>query len=166
MTEKNFNSESFFHSIYLNAPLSDVYKIIASQVGLEKWFMGKALYADSSGSSRAPAEFSQRGDTFSWHWLEKDLNITGTVLEAITNEKFSFTFGPTFEVTISVKEDNGRTLLTLTQKYAKKDADKNDFAYVNCCTCWVFFLTNLKSVIEHNHDLRETLVDNESLVNR
>ncbi|MEO8514553.1 MAG: SRPBCC domain-containing protein [Ignavibacteria bacterium] len=165
MTEKNFNNESFFHSIYLNAPLSVVYKIIASPGGIEKWFMGKAVYTDISGKVRQTDAAAQKGDTFSWHWLEKDLSITGKVLEADINENFSFTFGPTFEVTISVKEDNGRTLLTLSQKYTK-GAEKNDFAHLNCCTCWVFFLTNLKSVIEHGQDLRETLVNDESLVNR
>ncbi len=165
MTEKNFNNESFFHSIYLNAPINEVYKLIASSGGLQKWFMGKADYTDSSGNIRPSEHTAQKDDTFSWHWLEKDLSINGKVLEASTNEKFSFTFGTTFEVTISVKEDNWRTLLTLTQNYAK-DAMKNDFAHINCCTCWVFFLTNLKSVIEHGNDLRETLADDESLVNR
>jgi uncharacterized protein YndB with AHSA1/START domain len=165
MTEKNFNNESFFHSIYLNPPIDDVYKIIATSGGLQKWFMGKAEYTDASGSIRPSEQTAQKGDSFSWHWLEKDLSITGKVLGASTNEKFSFTFGAIFEVTISVKENNGRTLLTLAQNYAK-DAKKNDFAYINCCTCWVFFLTNLKSVLEHSHDLRETLADDESLVNR
>ncbi len=165
MTEKNFNNESFFHSIYLNAPVEDVYKMIASSSGICKWFMGKAEYTDASGSVRLSEQTAHKGDSFSWHWLEKDLSITGKVLEANTNEKFSFTFGPSFKVTISVKENNGRTLVTLTQNYAK-DAKKNDFAYINCCVCWTFFLANLKSVIEHGNDLRETLVDDESLINR
>lgn len=165
MTEKNFNTSSFYHSIYLNAPIDDVYRIIASSGGLQKWFMGKAEYVDASGSVRPAEETAQKDNTFSWHWLEKDLNISGEVLESVKDEKFSFTFGSTFEVTISVKEDNGRTLLTLAQNYAK-GAEKNDFAHINCCVCWVFFLTNLKSVLELGNDLRETLADDESLVNR
>ncbi len=165
MTEKNFNNESFFHSIYLNAPIDDVYKIIASSGGLEKWFMGKAEYTDASGGVRLSEHTAQKGDAFAWNWLEKDLNINGKILEANTNEKFSFSFGSSFEVTITIKEHNGRTLLTLAQNYTQ-NAQKNDFAHINCCTCWVFFLTNLKSVVEHGNDLRETLADDESLVNR
>jgi uncharacterized protein YndB with AHSA1/START domain len=165
MTEKNFNNDSFFHSIYLNASLSNVYKIVATSSGLEKWFMGNAEYTDNLGKTRPAAVTAEKGDVFSWHWLEKDLSINGKVLESVNNEKFSFTFGPLFEVTITVKENDSRTQLTLSQNYSE-GTEKNDFAYINCCTCWVFFLTNLKSVLEHGHDLRETLVDDESLVNR
>lgn len=165
MTEKNFDSESFFHSIYLNAYVEDVYKMIASSSGICKWFMGKAEYSDASGKIRHSEHTAQKVDTFSWQWLDKDLSVNGRILEAIKNEKFSFTFGTSFEVSISVKEINGRTLLTLTQNYAK-DAMKNDFVHINCCVCWTFFLTNLKSVIEHGNDLRETHVNDESLLNR
>ncbi len=49
---------------------------------------------------------------------------------------------------------------------AAAGAEKNDFAHINSCTCLVFFLANLKSVLEHGIDLRETLIDDESLVNR
>jgi uncharacterized protein YndB with AHSA1/START domain len=165
MTEKNFSNESFFHSIYVNAPILEVYKTIASSGGLEKWFMGKADYTTGDGRQRAADETAVKGDKFSWHWLEKDLGITGTVLETVNNEKFSFTFGSRFEVTITVKENNNRTLVTLAQHYSK-DAEHNDFAHINCCVCWGFFLVNLKSVMEFGNDLRETLVDDESLVNR
>ena len=165
MTEKNFSYDSFYHSVYLNSPPEDVYKITATSRGLCKWFMGQAVYTTRSGNLKAPEETAQKGDTFSWQWLEKDLSITGKVLDAVPNEKFAFTFGPSFEVVITMEEKKGRTLLTLTQTYAK-GAAHNDFAHLNCCVCWGFFLTNLKSVIEYGNDLRETLDHDESLINR
>lgn len=165
MTENNFNLSEFHHSIYLHSHLSEVYYYISSADGICKWFMGKAEYTDTDGNTLNAADTARKSDAFIWHWLEKDLSIKGRVLEARNDELFSFTFGPAFEVTITVKEHEGRTLLTLHQKYAD-GAAKNDFAHINCCTCWVFFLTNLKSVLEHGIDLRETLIDDESLVNR
>jgi hypothetical protein len=165
MTENNFNFSEFHHSIYLRSHLSEVYYYIASADGICKWFLGKAEYTDTDGNTLNAADTARKGDAFLWHWLAKDLSINGCVLEAKNDELFSFTFGQAFEISIAVKVHEGRTLLTLHQKYAD-GAAKNDFAHINCCTCWAFFLTNLKSVLEHGIDLRETLIDNESLVNR
>jgi uncharacterized protein YndB with AHSA1/START domain len=165
MTENNFSSNGFHHSIYLNSPIDKVYQAIASANGLKSWFIGNAVFTDVNGNARLPEHPIQLNDTFIWNWLAKDLSITGKVLESDKNKIFSFTFGISFEVTITLKVSNKRTLLTLTQKYAP-GAEHNDFANINCCVCWGFFLTNLKSVLEHGNDLRETLVDNESLINR
>lgn len=165
MTENNFSSNGFHHSILLNSPVDKVYKAIASAKGLQSWFMGNAVFTGVSGNILSAEEPAQNNNTFKWNWLAKDLGITGKVLSTVKNEKFSFTFGSSFEVTITLKQSSKRTLLTLTQKYSP-GARHNDFANINCCVCWVFFLTNLKSVLEHGNDLRETLVDDESLVNR
>lgn len=164
MTGNNFNLSEFHHSIYLHSHLSEVYHYVASADGICRWFMGKAEYIDSDGNILNAADSARKDDTFRWHWLNKDLSIKGRILEAKNNELFSFTFGTSFEVTFTLRKHNGRVLLTLHQKYAA-GSGKNDFAHINCCTCWVFFLTNLKSVLEHGIDLRETLIDDESLVN-
>ena len=165
MNENNFNLTEFHHSIYIDSSVDTVYNAVASATGICKWFMGTAVFTNNLGNEREASQNAGKGDTFHWHWLEKDLSITGTILDAVENEKFSFTFGALFEVTITLTEQNGRTKLTLRQFYAT-GATQNDFAHINCCTCWVFFLTNLKSVLEHNTDLRETLEDDESLINR
>jgi uncharacterized protein YndB with AHSA1/START domain len=165
MTEKSFNMERFQHSIYLNKPVEEVYSLVGTGSGLTKWFIGEAVYESPEGEKRKFDDYIHKGDEFEWEWLEKDLSITGTVLEAEIESLFKFTFGSLFIVTITVKEDSGRTLFTLMQEYSK-DADKNDFAHINCCVCWGFFVTNLKSVMEFGNDLRETLSHSEELVNR
>jgi len=165
MTEKNFNMEKFHHSIYLNVPVKEVYDLFGTAAGLTKWFLGITEYTSGSGFLRNENEFIEAGDTYSWHWLSKDLSISGKVLDVIEGKMAKFTFGKTFNVQMEVKENSGRTLFTLKQEYAEK-AGKNDFAHINCCVCWAFFITNLKSVIEYGNDLRETAIDNEQLVNR
>ena len=165
MTKDSFDLNEFRHSIYLDAALEEVYMFAASAAGICKWFMGTAVYTESDGRELGSNENASRGCSFSWKWLEKDLEIEGRVLEAAENKKFSFTFGKSFEVSFMLEDSGGRVLFTLHQKYAA-GGEKNDFAHINCCTCWVFFLTNLKSVIENGIDLRETIVSDDTLVNR
>ena len=165
MTEETFNMDQFTHAIYLNAPLEKVYEYAATPSGIIKWFMGKAKYFYKDKHIRLGNDLVQKGDTFLWNWLEKDLELKGIVTEAVENKTFQFTFSPLYLVTLKFYTEKGRTKLTLTQEY-QESADKNDFNYINCCTCWVFFLTNLKSVIENGTDLRETEVKDEMAVNR
>lgn len=165
MTEKNFNMQSFSHSILLDKSPADVYKYIGTGNGLTKWFLGETVYTAKNGNKRDDDEFIKAGDEYYWHWLEKDLSITGQVIEAEKDKFIKFTFGSIFNFSINVSDSGSKTLLTLKQEYIN-GAAKNDFAHINCCVCWVFFMTNLKSVIEYGNDLREVLSDNEELVNR
>jgi uncharacterized protein YndB with AHSA1/START domain len=164
MTKNNFNMNEFSHSILLNAPLEEVFRYSATPNGLTKWFIGAAEYTHS-GKPVPGEELISTGDTYNWKWLAKDFETTGKVVEVIKDERLKFTFGSMFEITISVAAENNRTRFTLTQNYTA-GAVKNDFAHINCCVCWAFFITNLKSVIEHGIDLRETVSQDEYLVNR
>ena len=165
MTEDNFNMNAFTHAVYLNAPLEKVYEYAATPSGITKWFIGKAKYYYKDSHIRLGNEQVQKGDTYLWNWLAKDLELKGIVTDAVENKVFQFTFSPLYLVTIKLFSENGKTKLTLKQEY-QESAEKNDFNYINCCTCWVFFLTNLKSVIENGTDLRETEVSDEMAVNR
>ncbi|MBS1517910.1 MAG: hypothetical protein JSS91_07470 [Bacteroidetes bacterium] len=165
MTEKNFSKEEFSHSIMLNLPADKVFGYIATGSGIAKWFIGNANYYYGEKSIRLGNETAVKGDSFLWKWLNKDLELKGIVTDSVKNKKFGFTFGPLFHVTIDLSQEHNRTKLLLTQKYQDPSV-KNEFSYINCCVCWVFFLTNLKSVAENGFDLRETEADNEMLVNR
>lgn len=164
MTEKNFNMYRFTHAIYLNAPAEKVYEYAATPSGIIKWFIGKAKYYYKDVNIRLGNEFAMKGDSFLWTWLNKDLELKGIVTEAEENKVFQFTFSPLYLVTLKFFPENGKTKLTLTQEY-QESAVKNDFNYINCCVCWVFFLTNLKSVMEYGIDLREKEAMDEMLVN-
>ncbi|MBK8981104.1 MAG: SRPBCC domain-containing protein [Ignavibacteria bacterium] len=165
MTEKNFSSEEFSHGILLKATPEEVFGYLSTGTGISKWFIGSANYFYDAKSIRLGNESAEKGDSFLWKWLNKDLELKGLVTGSVKDKSFGFTFGPSFLVDMNLSESDKRTKLTLTQKY-QDSAVKNEFAYINCCVCWVFFLTNLKSVIENNIDLRETEADNELLVNR
>ena len=156
----------FHHGILLNArSVDEIYKYFGTPEGLTKWFMGSAEYTDDRNNLRQKKEFIKTGDKFTWKWLEKDLTINGTVLEAMDNSHAKFTFGSLFMVTMSVEKHDGRILFMLKQEYAD-GAEHDDFSHINCCVCWAFFITNLKSVQDYGKDLRETHSRNEFLVNR
>lgn len=164
MTEKNFNYERFSHAIYLNASPAEVFENIATATGISKWFIGSASYYYKDSNVRLGSEAAQKGDSFLWKWLNKDLELKGLVLEAEPGKMFAFTFSPLYRVSINLLAEYGRTKLTLLQEYQKSSV-RDDFNYINCCVCWAFFLTNLKSVIEHNNDLREREIRDEMMVN-
>lgn len=164
MTEENFNWNEFTHGIYLNAPIEKVFEYIASASGITKWFIGEAKYYYKNLNIRLGNELSKKGDSFLWKWLNKNLELKGLITESIENKIFQFTFSPLYLVTISIVQDGNRVKLTLLQEY-QEGAEKNEFNFLNCCTCWVFFLTNLKSVVENGVDLREREVNDDIIIN-
>ena len=165
MTENNFNSERFHHSILLNKAAGEVFALFGLAGGLEKWFQCETIFTATDKAARKPGEMIQKDDSFYWKWLAKDFSIEGKVINVTPGISAEFTFGSLFNIKMSAAAQNGRTLFTIEQWYTN-GAIKNDFAYINCCTCWIFFLTNLKSVLEHGIDLRETTSTDEALVNR
>lgn len=164
MTEKNFNWNKFTHAIYLNAPVEKVFDFVTTSSGICRWFIGKAKYYYKDMNIRLGDEHAQKGDSFLWTWLNKDLELKGIVTDYSRNKTFGFTFSPLYIVTIKLSSQGSKTLLTLTHEY-QESAVRDDFNYINCCTCWVFFLTNLKSVVENEIDLREMNSNDEMLVN-
>ncbi|MDQ3194408.1 MAG: hypothetical protein M3P82_05345 [Bacteroidota bacterium] len=165
MTEKTFNMEHFVHGIYLNARAGNVFKYIATPSGIIKWFIGKAKYYYKDLNIRLGDEVIQKGDSYLWTWLNKDLELKGIVTETADNKLFQFTFSPLYIVTINLISEGSKTKVILNHEY-QESAVKDEFDFINCCACWVFFLTNLKSVIEHGIDLRETESVDDTLVNR
>ena len=164
MTEKNFNFDCFTHAIYINASAEKVFWYIATSSGISKWFLGNANYYYGDMNIRLGNDTAQKNDSYLWKWLNKDLELKGVILKSQMNKEFSFTFSPLYIVTIKLSSAGGKTRLTLKQEYQESSV-KNDFNYINCCTCWVFFLTNLKSVIEHGTDLRETEINDDMMIN-
>ncbi len=165
MTEENFNKKKFSHGILLKASQDKVFEYVSTGSGLSKWFIGSADYFYNDKSIRLGEDHARKGDSFLWKWLNKDLELKGIITDSDGKSEFGFTFGPSFFVKIKLTESGERTKLVLTQSY-QDSSSENEFGFINCCVCWVFFLTNLKSVAEHGIDLRETEADIEMLVNR
>ena len=154
MPNQFFNHNNFIRKIFINKNIDKVYKLISTPSGIAKWFIDKAEYTTEKNSLRKENEEARKTDKYKWFWLYKDYSTEGEVLETEANKLFKFSFGSAGIVTITLTEDNGKTLVELKQEnYPGQKYDED--AYINCYVCWTFYLSNLKSVMEAGFDMRD-----------
>ena len=131
-------------SYYFTAPVEKVFQSLAEPKGLTKWFLSRAKLVPEKGGS------------YSFDWFG-GYHMTGKVKQYDMNKAISFSWtdklksGEVANTTASfkvVKKGKG-TLLTLRHTGFK---DPEHFA--DCSSRWGYYLTNLKSVLDHNTDLR------------
>lgn len=142
--------------VNINAPIAKVYTMWSTPQGLERWFLRRAVFAASSGDKRSDVEAIQKGDTYEWTWhgypdavMEK-----GKVLQANGRDSFSFTFSLGCPVLISIYEEMDETIVELTESGLPADEQTLLKHYVGDSRGWIFYLANLKSVLEGGLDLR------------
>jgi len=166
MKPEDFSKEKFVLKIPFHGNRERAFELLATSRGLESWFLGKVDFFDGKKHLIANGSPLNAGDTFEWVW-QKGHRLKGTVLKYIYGEIFEFTFGTDFVVAFTLKDISpGRiTQISLTQSNLNP-TDSNEFGFLNCCVCWTFFLTNLKSVGENQIDLRETEIMDETFINQ
>ena len=69
------------------------------------------------------------------------------------------------EFRVAAREAGGSTVELEQRMHASNDRALIEQAYIGCTEGWAFYLTNLKSVAESGHDLREKRVDRAGLIN-
>jgi len=125
--------------------------------GLESFFIARASFDDSSGRDRRSAAGSdavcETGDRYHWSFIH-DFRLEGRVLES-TTERMAFTFGGGYAVEVSVRPSGSGTLLHLRQYGMRDEESERVHGWLNCRSCWIYFLTTLKSQTEHGIDLRD-----------
>ena len=163
MKSEDFSKEKFSLSIIVNENISNCFNSFVTAKGLESWFIGDAVFENDRGT-KDKSEHLESGDNYNWVW-QKDFSIKGSVIKYIKNKEVAFTFGQNFTFEVKFSEIGKRTMVNFIQ-HNHKPTSGNEFAFINCCVCWNFFLTNLKSVLENKSDLRETIVFDETLLNQ
>ena len=98
----------------------------------------------------------QPGDTYAWLWHGYDDTTTeyGQIWEANGTNHLKFIFGGAGNVTISIYAEEGETIVELVQDEIPVDEKGKAWFHLGCSTGWVFYLANLKSVLEGGPDLR------------
>jgi len=161
----SFNWTRFEKQVFIKASGQDVFNAWAIPNELIKWFIAEANYTINGQERRASTECIGPGDQYHWRW-HQDLGTTGTIREVIPNEQIRFTFGkqsPDSDVdvmvTVRVEElGDGYTKLSVVQENMA-DSDYGRHYHLSCNLGWSFFMTNLKGLLEHGIDLRETHPD-------
>ena len=141
----------FKRKIYINAPISDVYKAWATSEGLKDWFLEDAAYLDN-GTEIDSIQLAKVGHEYRFDWYHWESIGKGEVLEANDQDHFAFSFEDV-RVDIELKEEKGMTLCTLTQTGIPTDEESKFFKFHGCSTGWTFFMANLKAMLEHGVNL-------------
>ncbi|MEW5702288.1 MAG: SRPBCC domain-containing protein [Candidatus Zixiibacteriota bacterium] len=169
-----FDWTQFRLGIYVRARPEDVYTIWTTSQGLCRWFLRSAAFAASSGrpssrreaakvppfetlAARPDAEMCQTGDRYRWEWFYND-GVAGEdwVLDVRPPTKLSFGFGAGMLVEVLLRKQGVWCEVNLRQYDIPNTPRAHRDMHMGCRAGWVFFLTNLKSVVEGGHDLRET----------
>ena len=140
------------HMYYL-APLDEVFRRWSTPAGLESFYIAAATFTDTDGRERAPDEAMRAGDTYHFDYAH-DYGHGGDVLEVIDSELIRFTFG-VCEVAVRFREIDGATEVDLHQTGCPTEDPERAWMHLNCRSCWIYFMTNLRSVLATGHDIRD-----------
>ncbi len=138
---------------YYDQRPDEVFRAWATRAGLTSFFIDGATFTDSTGQERAPHDITRPGDRYRWDWRHPYW-LEGEISRVIEEREISFTFG-TMEVSIQLADIDGGTELHLVQSAIPDSPDGRVFGHLNCRSCWIFFLTNLKAVLDTGTDLRD-----------
>lgn len=127
-----------------------------TSAGLESWFLRKAIFRDNNGETKEKDQFIQEGDTYEWYWHGYPDNMVekGRILDTNQEDRLVFTFSLGCPVTISVYEELGETIVQLVESDLPTDDETRLNHFVGDSKGWIFYLTNLKSILEGGIDLR------------
>lgn len=146
----------FCRRIDVNAPADVIYKLIATQAGMESWFLRLSEFTKPDNTLRNSDEFIKKDDTYRWLWhgYGDDMEERGTILEANGTDQIKFTFAGTCVVTISIKAEQETNVVELWQENIPTDDKSKANWHLGCSVGWTFYLANLKSLLEGGIDLR------------
>jgi uncharacterized protein YndB with AHSA1/START domain len=151
----NNNWSEFKLRINTTASVEKAYAALSTPGGLESWFLRRADVS-SGGKPRPPGEKIQKGDeyAFQWHGHPDSMRHSGKFLSTDGKSVISFTFSQELPVTISVYRECEETIVELAETFDPTDEGVARNHYLGNMKGWIFFLVNLKSVLEGGLDLR------------
>jgi len=164
---KTYDWSSFTQRININVPVEKLYKAFATRAGMESWFLRMCKYKNADGQHLKADEYINQGDSYKWLWYgwPDSTEETGDFLSANNKDELSFVFGKAGIVTIKIYTVAAETIVELRQDNIPADeASKFNF-HVGCSMGWVFYLANLKSIMEGGIDLRNKNIDLKNVLN-
>jgi len=108
---------------------------------------------ESDGSPRAADEQVRTGDRNQWTCVH-DFAHSGEFEQVETDQLIRFTFG-TMNVAIHFRDVDGATEVDLHQTNCATEDPDRAWQHLNCRSCWIYFMTNLKSVLAGGPDIRD-----------
>jgi len=149
----SYDWSQFHVHMYYAAPLTEVFRRFSTGAGLASFFIYEARHQSSDGHVRTPDEMVQAGDEYHWTYVH-DFGHSGHFIEVVPEQMLSFSFGD-MRVAVSFREEGGLTEVDLHQTGCATEDPERAWQHLNCRSCWIYFLTNLRSVIVGGPDLRD-----------
>ena len=139
---KKFDWSRFLLKIAIKASPEKVFKAWTDGKIVSRWF-----------SVKAEIEPKKNGRIY-YEWLAGD-KLEARIIEIVKNRKFVIPFGSKGErLEVKIKKHGSGSICELRQYNMKTGPKDRVNMHMGCKTGWVFFLTNLKSYLEHGIDLR------------
>jgi uncharacterized protein YndB with AHSA1/START domain len=160
------NWSEFKLRVNINSPIETVYRHWATAAGLESWFLRKAVFTTTDGQQRDGQSFLQPGDQYEWVWhgYPDSVNEKGKILQANARNVFGFTFSLGCPVTITITSECNETIVQLVESNLPADESTLFKHYVGDSRGWIFYLANLKSVLEGGLDLRNRKIELQNVI--
>ena len=162
---KNFDWTTFTKKIAVKAKLPDIYNAWTKALEIEKWFLSKANYFDANNKPISKEIKIEKGNTYEWSWYLYDVVERGKITDANGKDFIQFTFAGECLVDIKLSTQNDHVIVELTQKNIPTDDDSKKGIRLGCDSGWSFYLVNLKSIYESEHDLRNKNPDFKGMLN-
>lgn len=142
--------------VNINAPIEQVFDRWATPAGLESWFLRNAKFYNNEGQEVDKNSHLKEGSTYEWYWHGYSDAVVekGKVLKVENGNHFAFTFSLECKVTISIYAEEGETICELVESDLPVDEETIKRHYAGDSRGWVFYLANLKSILEGGLDLR------------
>jgi uncharacterized protein YndB with AHSA1/START domain len=153
---QDYDWTKFTLRIPIKAGIHKIYDFWTTQDGLEKWFLRNAEFTKADKSLRDRNSHIQKDDTYEWMWYgySDDTVERGAVLETNGRDYLKFKFGKAGIINVNIRTEQDITLVELVQSEMQLDEKSKINFHLGCSKGWVFYLTNLKSVLEGGLDLR------------
>jgi len=152
--------------VNINTELNKAYKSWATPGGLENWFLRKAIFRDADGNLRDKNSLIEVGDTYEWYWHGYPDSVVekGEVLKANGKDQFTFTFSMKCPVMISLYKESDELIVELVETDLPEDEETAMNYFVGDSRGWIFYLANLKSILEGGIDLRNKKLEIKNVI--
>ena len=173
--------QGFTQAIHVRAEPSALWRAVATCDGLERWFLGRAEAWTGDGREWPRDRALEAGARLRMTWTvagTPDARGVAVPVESSEDNGVETAEPPLrvrmgwyagkgwIEFRIVPHVRAGMVTVELEQRmHPTSDFKALESAYVGCREGWAFFLTNLKSVLEHGIDLRDRAPDRAGLVN-
>ncbi len=156
MSTTSYDWSRFLVRVNVNAPVEKLYQGWVTREGIEYWFLRFSEYKKADGTVRGNKEPVEYGDTYKWRWHGYADSVTeeGTILEVNGKDFFKFSFGKAGNCAVTIKKEDGETIVELVQDNIPTDEQGMHYYHVGCKTGWTFHFANMKSIFEGGIDLR------------